>query len=127
MDITFKNTTEEITFKNTTLIANAFKLKPLSITDICLIVMLVFGLIGNVLSIMVMRTRRMRNSNAAMFVISISILDIIFLVLRNFWLLMIKTEIYRMDTTCISKEIMHFLTDVSAFIKCLLISLLMKF
>jgi hypothetical protein len=67
--------------------------RPWDFGEITLLILLIFGTIGNMLTIMVMRTKRMRNSNASMFIISMAISDIILLVLK-FTANMIK--IYRM-------------------------------
>jgi hypothetical protein len=67
--------------------------RPWDFGEITLLILLIFGTMGNMLTIMVMRTKRMRNSNASMFIISMAMSDIILLVLK-FTANMIK--IYRM-------------------------------
>jgi hypothetical protein len=56
--------------------------RPWDFGEITLLILLIFGTFGNMLTILVMRTKRMRNSNAAMFIISMAISDIILLVLK---------------------------------------------
>ena len=71
---------------NTTNHASAVRGKPPSrpwdFGEITLLILLIFGSIGNILTIMVMRTKRMRNSNAALLITCMASCDIILLFLK---------------------------------------------
>ncbi len=64
------------------------------------IVIFILGTIGNVLSILVMRSKSMRGSNAAVFVVLISVTDTVYLFLRNVGYYYKNTGIYHEDTEC---------------------------
>ena len=87
-------------------------IKPLTGLEILLMVIFIFGTIGNVLSIIVMRSKRMRSSNAAMFVIMISLLDTIYLLIRNLGLFYKKYHLYFDDTSCIMIKTMTIVAEV---------------
>ena len=56
--------------------------RPWDFGEITLLILLIFGTFGNLLTIMVMRRKRLRNTNASLFVICIAISDMILLVLK---------------------------------------------
>lgn len=56
--------------------------RPWDFGEITLLILLVFGTVGNLLSIMVMRTKRMRNTNAALFVTCMAVSDTALLLLK---------------------------------------------
>ena len=64
------------------------------------VVIFILGTIGNVLSILVMRSKSMRASNAAVFVILISVMDTVYLFLRNVGYFYKTTGIYHLDSQC---------------------------
>lgn len=88
---------------------------PFKIFEIALVLMFLFGLIGNVLSILVMRTKRMRNTNASIFIILISILDSLFLFFRNIAMFYKKYDWYHNDKTCLITNSMTVIAQVCSF------------
>lgn len=56
--------------------------RPWDFWDVSLLFLLVFGLVGNLLSIIVMSRKRMRNTNASLFVTSMAISDCLFLSIK---------------------------------------------
>ena len=62
--------------------------------DYSLLACLIFGTIGNTLSIIVMSTKKLRNTNAALFVsfININFINILYVITNNF--LMLKGNRY---------------------------------
>ena len=90
---------------------------PFKTFEIALVLMFVFGLIGNVLSILVMRSKRMRNTNASTFIILISILDSLFLFCRNIAMFYKKYDWYRLDNTCLITNSMTVVAQVRCLIK----------
>lgn len=106
--------TSRINYSNQTLRIplSMHDIKPLTGLEIVLIVIFIFGTIGNVLSIIVMRSKRMRSSNAAMFVIMISLLDTIYLLVRNLGLFYKKYNLYYQDTSCIMIKSMTIIAEV---------------
>ena len=60
-----------------------WQLRPLDFFDYSLMFILLFGLVGNVLSIIVMRSRRLRGTNAFRFIIAMAVSDTIMLLFKN--------------------------------------------
>lgn len=89
---------------------------PFKTFEIALVLMFLFGLIGNVLSILVMRSKRMRSTNASTFIILISILDSLFLFCRNIAMFYKKYDWYRLDMTCLITNSMTVIAQVRCFI-----------
>lgn len=90
---------------------------PFKTFEIALVLMFLFGLVGNVLSILVMRSKRMRNTNASIFIILISILDSLFLFCRNIAMFYKKYDWYRLDKTCLITNSMTVIAQVKHFIQ----------
>ena len=59
------------------------QLRPLDFFDYSLMFILLLGLVGNVLSIIVMRSRRLRGTNAFRFIIAMAVSDTIMLLFKN--------------------------------------------
>jgi hypothetical protein len=67
---------------NSGLFGGGQKQRPWDFGEISLLFLLIFGTVGNSLSIMVMRSRRMRNTNASLFVTCMAISDTILLLFK---------------------------------------------
>lgn len=91
--------------------------RPWDYADVALLLLLVFGLVGNALTIVIMNSRRMRRSNAALFIICMAFSDILLLVLK-FTSNMIK--IYRLPiyNACIYIQV---LSQASSFMSAWLV------
>ena len=77
----------EIALMNTTKISiNEIKNKPpprpWDFGEITLLMLLIFGSVGNILTILVMRGKRMRNTNAVLFITCMAVSDILLLLLK---------------------------------------------
>ncbi len=102
-----------VKIKNTTLSSTQPNDEPFKIFEIALVLIFLFGLFGNILSILVMRSKRMRNTNASIFIILISILDSLFLFFRNFGMFYKKYQWSQFDTTCLITNSMTVAAQVS--------------
>ncbi|CAF0870284.1 unnamed protein product [Brachionus calyciflorus] len=70
-------------YKNlTTPISFSPKFRPWDFGEISLLILVIFGAITNFLTIKVMRSKRMRNSNASLFVICMAVSDFLLLLLK---------------------------------------------
>ncbi len=83
--------------------------------EIPTIVIFILGTVGNVLSILVMRSKSVRASNAALFVILISIMDTVYLFLRNVGYFYKNTGIYHLDSRCFFNRIITSAAEVILF------------
>ena len=111
-----------MSIKNITCDESYIKLtpRPWDFGEITLLILLIFGTTGNILTIMVMRKKRLRNTNASLFVICIAICDILLLFLK-FLSNMIKMYRVAIYDSCI---LINVIPQAASFISIWLIIIL---
>ena len=112
--------TNNMTTPKNAAISTSSNHRPWDFWDISLLFLVIFGLIGNILSIIVMNRIRIRNTNANLFVTSMAITDCLFLSIKFFSNIV---KLYRIPifTACIA--IHHVLPHTILFVSVWLVIL----
>lgn len=85
--------------------------------NILLVTSLFLGTVGNTLSVIVMRSKELRGSNASMIITFVSITDTIYLLFRNFGMIYKTTGYYKKVSNCLIDNFLSIVLEVSFRLK----------
>lgn len=83
--------------------------------NILLVTSLFLGTVGNTLSVIVMRSKELRDSNAAMIITFVSITDTVYLLFRNFGMIFKTTGYYKEVSNCFIDNFLSVVLEVNVF------------
>lgn len=81
--------------------------------NILLVTSLFLGTVGNTLSVIVMRSKELRGSNASMIITFVSVTDTVYLLFRNFGMIFKSTGYYKEVKNCFIDNLLSVVLEVS--------------